>query len=299
MHNFKNGKRPPAHPDPRKKINDIKKSERTAEAAEHASAQRKTELYDSAEETAGVNENRIEGRNAVIEAYRSGKTIDKVYILDGCQDGPIQTIKRLAHKSDTIIRFVDKSFLDHMSETGMHQGVIASSAAYEYAEVEDIFALAEKRGEEPFILLLDGVEDPHNLGAIIRTACQSGAHGVIIPKNRAVGLTSTVARASAGAINYVPVAKVTNLSRTIEELKERGMWFASAEMDGEVMYDCNLTGPIGLVVGSEGAGVSRLVSEKCDIHVSIPMKGALDSLNVSVAAAVLSYEVVRQRLKKK
>ncbi len=238
----------------------------------------------------------IEGRNAVIEAFRSGKTIDKVFILDGCQDGPIQTIKREAKKHDCIVQFVKKERLDQLSETGHHQGVIAYAAAYEYAEVEDILALAREKKEPPFIFLLDNIEDPHNLGAIIRTANLAGAHGVIIPKRRAVGLTATVARTSAGALNYTPVAKVTNLANTIEELKKEGMWFVCADMGGEVMYDLNLKGSIGLVIGNEGEGVSRLVKEKCDYIASIPMKGDIDSLNASVAAGVLAYEIVRQRL---
>ena len=240
----------------------------------------------------------IEGRNAVIEAYRAGKTIDRLFILDGCQDGPIQTIKREAKKADTQIRFVTKERLDQLSETGKHQGVIAYAAAYEYAEVSDILALAKEKGEDPFVIILDNIEDPHNLGAIIRTANQAGAHGVIIPKNRAVGLTATVARTSAGALNYTPVAKVTNLVKTMEELKKQGLWFVCADMDGEMMYDLNLTGPIGLGIGNEGEGVGRLVKENCDFVASIPMKGDIDSLNASVAAGILSYEIVRQRLKK-
>lgn len=245
----------------------------------------------------GYQEFTIGGRNAVIEAFRSGKTIDKLYILDGCQDGPVMTIKREAKKQGTMMKFVDKERLDQMSETGKHQGVIAVAAAYEYAEIEDLFALAEKKGEAPFFILLDNIEDPHNLGAIIRTANLAGAHGVIIPKNRAVGLTATVARTSAGALNYTPVAKVTNLARTIEDLKEKGMWFVCADMGGTTMYDLNLTGSIGLVIGNEGEGVSRLVKEKCDMIASIPMKGDIDSLNASVAAGVLAYEIVRQRIK--
>ena len=245
----------------------------------------------------GYQEFTIEGRNAVIEAFRSGKTIDKLYILDGCKDGPVMTIKREAKKQGTMMKFVDKERLDQMSETGKHQGVIAVAAAYEYAEIEDLFALAEKKGEAPFFILLDNIEDPHNLGAIIRTANLAGAHGVIIPKNRAVGLTATVARTSAGALNYTPVAKVTNLARTIEDLKEKGMWFVCADMGGTTMYDLNLTGSIGLVIGNEGEGVSRLVKEKCDMIASIPMKGDIDSLNASVAAGVLAYEIVRQRIK--
>lgn len=238
----------------------------------------------------------IEGRNAVIEAFRAGKTIDKIYVLDGCQDGPVMTIKREAKKQDTLIKYVTKERLDQLSETGKHQGVIAVAAAYEYAEVEDILRAAEEKGEPPFIILLDNIEDPHNLGAIIRTANLAGAHGVIIPKNRAVGLTATVARTSAGALNYTPVAKVTNLAKTIEELKKAGMWFVCADMDGTIMYQLDLKGPIGLVIGSEGEGVGRLVKEKCDMAASIPMKGDIDSLNASVAAGVLAYEIVRQRL---
>ncbi len=238
----------------------------------------------------------IEGRNAVTEAFRSGKPIDRLYILDGCQDGPVSTIKREARKHDVQIKYVTKERLDQLSETGKHQGVIAIAAAYEYARMEDIFALAEKRKEDPFVILLDNIEDPHNLGAILRTANLAGAHGLIIPKNRAVGLTAAVARTSAGAINYTPVVKVTNLVQTMEELKKKGLWFVCADMDGTAMYDCNLTGPIGLVIGNEGEGVGRLVKEHCDMTASIPMKGDIDSLNASVAAGILSYEIVRQRL---
>ena len=240
----------------------------------------------------------IEGRNAVLEAFRSGKCVDKLFILDGCQDGPVRTIAREARKKDTIINYVAKERLDQLSETGAHQGVIAQVAAYEYASVEDILAKAREKGEDPFIFILDNIEDPHNLGAIIRTANQAGAHGVIIPKRRAVGLTPTVARTSAGAVNYVPVAKVTNISNTMKELKDRGMWFVCADMDGTLMYDMDLTGPIGLVIGNEGDGVSPLVKKNCDMVASIPMKGDIDSLNASVAAGVLSYEIVRQRMKK-
>ena len=245
-----------------------------------------------------VNENIIEGRNAVLEAFRSGKPVDKLYVLDGCQDGPVRTIVREARKHDTIIQFVEKERLAQLSETGRHQGVFAYAAAYEYSEVSDMLELARERGEDPFIILLDNIEDPHNLGAIIRTANLAGAHGVIIPKRRAVGLTATVAKTSAGALNYTPVAKVTNLKKTMEELKKEGLWFVCADMGGEAMYDLNLTGPIGLVIGNEGEGVSRLVKETCDFVASIPMKGDIDSLNASVATGVLAYEIVRQRLKK-
>lgn len=243
-----------------------------------------------------IEEFTIEGRNAVLEAFRSGKTIDKLYVQKGVSDGPIQSIVREAKKTDTIINFVERERLDQMSEEGHHQGVIAHAAAYEYAEVEDMLKAAEEKGEAPFLFLLDGIEDPHNLGAIIRTANLAGAHGVIIPKRRAVGLTATVAKTSAGALNYTPVAKVTNLTATMEELKEKGMWFVCADMGGEVMYRVNLKGPIGLVIGGEGSGVSRLLKEKCDMVASIPMKGDIDSLNASVAAGVLAYEIVRQRL---
>ena len=243
----------------------------------------------------GYREEIIEGRNVVLEALKSGRPVDKIFVEDGCQDGPILTIKREAKKRDAIIKYVSKERLDQLSENKKHQGVIAYIAAYEYSEVEDIMALAKEKGEDPFIILLDNIEDPHNLGAIIRTAHQAGAHGVIIPKNRAVGLTSTVARTSAGALNYIPVARVTNLSQTIDKLKKEGLWFVSADMDGDVMYKTNLTGPIGLVIGSEGEGVSRLVKEHCDINARIPMKGQIDSLNASVAAGVLMYEVMRAR----
>ena len=241
-------------------------------------------------------ENMIEGRNAVLEAFRSGKPVDKLFVLDGCQDGPVRTIVREAKKHDTLVQFVDKERLTQLSQTGRHQGVIAYTAAYEYAQVEDMLALAKERGEDPFLILLDDIEDPHNLGAIIRTANLAGAHGVIIPKRRAVGLTATVAKTSAGAINYTPVAKVTNLTKTMKELKEKGLWFVCADMGGESMYKLNLTGPIGLVIGNEGEGVSRLVKETCDFVASIPMKGDIDSLNASVATGVLAYEIVRQRL---
>ena len=238
----------------------------------------------------------IEGRNAVLEAFRAGKTIDKLYVQEGIKDGPVQSIIREAKKQDTIVNFVSRERLNQMSQEGRHQGVIAHAAAYEYTEVEDILKAAEEKGDPPFSFLLAGIEDPHNLGAIIRTANLAGAHGVIIPKRRASGLTAVVAKTSAGALNYTPVAKVTNLAATIEELKEKGLWFVCADMNGELMYRLNLKGPIGLVIGSEGDGVGRLVREKCDMVASIPMKGDIDSLNASVAAGVLAYEIVRQRL---
>jgi 23S rRNA (guanosine2251-2'-O)-methyltransferase len=240
-------------------------------------------------------ENKIEGRNAVLEALRAGKPIDKLYVLDECPDGPVRTIIREAKKGDTIINYVKKERLDQLSETGHHQGVIAMAASYEYATVEDILEKAREKGETPFIFVLDNIEDPHNLGAMIRTANLAGAHGVIIPKRRAVGLTPTVARTSAGAINYTPVAKVTNLKQTMEQLKKEGMWFVCADMDGTPYYQMNLKGPMGLVIGNEGEGVSRLIKETCDFVASIPMKGDIDSLNASVAAGVLAFEIARQR----
>lgn len=240
-------------------------------------------------------ENKIEGRNAVLEALRAGKPIDKLYVLDGCPDGPVRTIIREAKKGDTIINYVKKERLDQLSETGHHQGVIAMAASYEYATVEDILKKAEEKGEPPFIFILDNIEDPHNLGAMIRTANLAGAHGVIIPKRRAVGLTPTVARTSAGAINYTPVAKVTNLKQTMDQLKKEGMWFVCADMDGTPYYQLDLKGPMGLVIGNEGEGVSRLIKENCDFVASIPMKGDIDSLNASVAAGVLAFEISRQR----
>lgn len=238
----------------------------------------------------------IEGRNAVIEAYRAGKTVDKLFVLEHCKEGSMNTVLREAKKNDTVIHYVKRERLDQMSETGKHQGVIAYIAAYDYASVDDILKKAEEKGESPFIILLDDIEDPHNLGAIIRTANLAGAHGVIIPKHRASGLTATVVKTSAGAINYTPVAKVTNISKTIEELKDKGLWFVCADMDGTTMYDLDLKGSIGLVIGNEGKGVSRLVKEKCDFIAKVPMFGDIDSLNASVAAGVLAYEIVRQRM---
>lgn len=240
-------------------------------------------------------ENQIEGRHSVLEAFRAGKLVERVFVLKGCQDGPVATIVREAKRAQVIVDFVPKERLDHMSEDGKHQGVIAQLSAFAYSSVDDMLALAKEREEDPFLFLLDGIEDPHNLGAIIRTANLSGAHGVIIPKRRAVGLTSAAVKASAGAIHYTPVAKVTNLSVVMEQLKEKGLWFVCADMEGEVMYRHDLTGAIGLVVGNEGSGVSRLVKEHCDYTAGIPMAGDIDSLNASVAAGVLAFEIVRQR----
>ena len=238
----------------------------------------------------------IEGRNAVLEAFRAGQFVDKLYLQDGGHDGPVQSIVREAKKKGTLIQYVPKERLNQMSQTGAHQGVIAQMAAFDYSTVEEILQRAKDKGEDPFLVLLDGIEDPHNLGAIIRTANLAGAHGVIIPKRRAVGLTSVVAKTSAGALNYTPVARVSNLVKTMEALKKEGMWFVCADMGGQTMYDLDLRGPIGLVIGSEGEGASRLVKENSDFVASIPMKGDTDSLNASVAAGVLAYEIVRQRM---
>ncbi len=255
-----------------------------------------TEQYKKKENKPVPQPGRIEGRNPVIEAFRAGKTVEKLFVLEGCKDGPVLTILREAKKQGSIVNMVSRERLNQMSETGAHQGVIAQVSDYATVELADILEAAKKAGEPPFVLLLDGVEDPHNLGAILRTACQAGAHGVVIPKHRSAPLGATAAKASAGAINYVPVARVANIGAAIEELKKEGLWFVCADMSGTRMYDLNLTGPIGLVVGSEGAGVSRLIREKCDMTASIPMKGQIDSLNVSVACGVLAYEIVRQRL---
>ena len=241
------------------------------------------------------DELKIEGRHAVLEAFRSGTIVDRLYVLEHSKDGPIQTILREAKRKNTMVDFVSKERLDQLSDTRKHQGVIAMAAAYEYATVEDILQKAREKGEPPFVLLLDNIEDPHNLGAIIRTANLAGVHGIIIPKRRAVGLTSTVMKSSAGAVYYTPVAKVTNLNTVINDLKKEGLWFVCADMSGTVMYDLDLKGPIGLVIGNEGEGVSKRIKENCDFTAAIPMKGDIDSLNVSVAAGILSYEIMRQR----
>ncbi len=255
-------------------------------------------LTETGKETAmPEREQMIEGRNAVLEALRAERSVDRVLIQDGVKEGAIGSIIREVKKHpETKLEFVLKKKLDDLSETGRHQGVIAWTAAYDYSSVEDILARAREKGEDPFIFILDGIEDPHNLGAIIRTANLCGAHGVIIRLNRAVGLTAIVSKASAGALNYTPVAKVTNISSTIDALKKEGLWFVCADMGGETMYRLNLKGPIGLVIGNEGKGVSELVRKNCDMIASIPMFGDIDSLNASVAAGVLAYEIVRQRL---
>ncbi|MDD6347336.1 MAG: 23S rRNA (guanosine(2251)-2'-O)-methyltransferase RlmB [Lachnospiraceae bacterium] len=239
---------------------------------------------------------KIEGRNEVLEAFRAGRSVDRLFVQEKLNDGPIRTIVKKAKEAGTVIVYAGRDKLDSLSETGRHQGVIALAAAADYATMEEVLAAASAKGEAPFVIFLDGIEDPHNLGAIIRTAEVAGAHGVVIPKRHASGLTATVMRTSAGALNHLPVVRVTNMAKTIEELKARGMWFVCADMDGTVMYDLDLTGAIGVVVGSEGSGVSRLVREKCDYVASVPMAGQVSSLNASVAAGVLIYEIVRQRL---
>ena len=238
---------------------------------------------------------KIEGRNAVLEAIRAGKSIDRLYVQTGLRDRTAETVIREAKKAGIRIRFAEKAEIEKEAPDENHQGFVAVLAAYRYAEISEMLELAKERNEDAFLILLDGIEDPHNLGAIIRTANQAGAHGVIIRENRAVGLTATVARTSAGALNYTKVAKVTNMARTIEDLKKEGLWFVSADMDGTVMYDLDMRGPVGLVIGNEGVGISRLVREHCDMTASIPMKGNVDSLNASVAAGILSFEIVRQR----
>lgn len=238
----------------------------------------------------------IIGRNPVIEAFRAGKAVDRLFLQDGIHDGPVSTIIREAKKAGIKPEFVKKERLDEIAGQGSHQGVIAYLAAFHYSSVPDILEYARSKNESPFIFILDGIEDPHNLGAMIRTANLAGAHGVIIRERRAVGLTSTVAKTSAGALEHTRVAKVTNIGQTIEELKKEGLWFVCADMNGESMYRLNLKGAIGLVIGNEGEGVSRLVKEKCDMVASIPMFGDIDSLNASVACGVLAYEIVRQRL---
>lgn len=245
-----------------------------------------------------MNENTIEGIHAVTEALKAGKTVERIYVQEGIKKGSLQTVIKEFKKSGIRIDFLPKEKMDYISPNKKHQGIIAITAAYQYAEVEDILAAAREKKEDPFIFILDGIEDPHNLGAIIRTANVCGAHGVIIPKNRAVGLTSSVVKTSAGAIHYTPVAKVTNIARTIENLKKQGLWFVAADMGGSLMYDVNLRGAIGLVIGNEGKGISELVKKQCDFTASIPMRGNIESLNASVAAGVLSYEIVRQRREK-
>ncbi len=242
------------------------------------------------------NTDLIIGRNAVSEALRSERAIDTLLVVKGERNGSVGRIIAECREKKIVIKEVDKKKLDFMCGQGNHQGVAAYAAAHEYAEVEDILALAEERGEDPFIIICDGIEDPHNLGAIIRTAETSGAHGIIIPKRRNASLTWAVGKASAGAVEYMPVARVGNLATLIDELKEKGIWVYSADMDGQNWCETDYSGGVALVVGSEGNGVSRLIREKSDFVVSLPMRGKITSLNASVAAGILMYEVSRQRL---
>jgi len=234
------------------------------------------------------------GRNPVMEALKSGRTVHKLMVADG-SEGSVRKIAAMARDAGVTVQYVDRIALDRASGGGQHQGVVAQVSDYEYAEVSDILAKAADKGQAPFIIILDGIEDPHNLGAIIRTADASGAHGVIIPKRRAAAVTAVAERTAAGAASYVPVARVTNIGQTIDELKSQGVWVAAVDMDGELYTRSDFTGPIAFVTGSEGSGISRLVKEKCDFCVSIPMLGGVNSLNASNAAAVLMYEAVRQR----
>ncbi|HHV97014.1 MAG TPA: 23S rRNA (guanosine(2251)-2'-O)-methyltransferase RlmB [Clostridiaceae bacterium] len=245
-----------------------------------------------------LREDIIEGRNPVMEAIKSGRSINKILIVKGEREGSINYIVTAALERKIVVQEVDRAKLDSLSLTGAHQGVIAFVSPKDYVEVEDILAVPSEKGEDPFILILDGITDPHNLGAILRTADAAGVHGVIIPKRRAIGLTAAVAKASAGAIEYVPVARVTNLSQTIDYLKKQNIWVigTDAAEENKTIHESDLKGPIALVIGSEGDGLSRLVKEKCDITVRIPMKGNISSLNASVAAAVVMYEVLRQRV---
>lgn len=238
----------------------------------------------------------IAGRNAVWEALRSGRAIDSIVVARGNRTGAIAPILSKAKEKGIVIKEADPRKLDFMCGGAVHQGIVAVAAAHAYANLEDIFALAEERGEPPFLIVADELEDPHNLGALLRTAECAGAHGVIVPRRRAAGLTYAVGKASAGAVEYVPVARVTNIAAALEDLKKRGLWIYGADMDGEPWCQCDLTGPVALVVGNEGSGISRLVKEKCDVMLSLPMQGNISSLNASVAAGVIMYEIARQRL---
>ncbi|MCK6255171.1 23S rRNA (guanosine(2251)-2'-O)-methyltransferase RlmB [Fictibacillus sp. KIGAM418] len=243
-----------------------------------------------------MSEEFIIGRNPVLEVLRAGRDINKIFVGEGSQKGPVSQVIHMAKENNVLVQFVPKRKLDLLSDGGNHQGVIAAVAAYEYAEIDDLFKKAEEKGEEPFFIILDEIEDPHNLGSIMRTADAAGAHGIIIPKRRAVGLTAAVAKASTGAIEYIPVVRVTNIVQTMKELKERGIWFVGADMKGKEDYrEAGLDMPIGLVIGSEGKGMGRLVKDTCDFLVRLPMEGKVTSLNASVAAGLLLYEVYRKR----
>ena len=242
-----------------------------------------------------VDENILFGRNSVLEVLKSGRDVEKILVQKGQMEGSIKKIMADAKQRGIVVQEVEKTKLDDMCNMEKHQGVVAYVSAHKYVEIDEILNDAKSKGEDPFILILENIQDPHNLGAIIRSAHNAGVHGIIISKRRAVGLTSTVSKASAGAIEYTKVAKVSNIAQTIEELKAKGIWVACADMDGEIIYTDNLRGPIGIVIGSEGEGVSKLVKSKCDFVVRIPMYGKVTSLNASVAASILAYEVVRQR----
>lgn len=246
-------------------------------------------------ETVVQDENIIYGRNSVIEVLKSGRSIDKLLVQNGASEGSIKKIIGEAKAKSILVQEVTKQKLDDLVQNEKHQGVVAYVAAHEYVSIDEILNDAKSKQEDPFIIILDNIQDPHNLGAIIRSAHNAGAHGIIIPKRRAVGLTSTVSKSSAGASEHMKVCKVANIAQTIEELKAKGIWVACADMDGEIIYKENLRGPIGIVIGSEGEGISRNVKNKCDFVVSIPMYGKVTSLNASVAASLLAYEVVRQR----
>lgn len=240
----------------------------------------------------------IVGRNAVLEALKSERAIDTLLVAKGERNGSVGRIIASCRENGTVIKEVDKRKLDFLCGNGNHQGVAAYAASHEYAELEDIFNLAKEQNEDPFIIICDELEDPHNLGAIIRTAECAGAHGIIIPKRRSVSLTWAVGKAAAGALEYMPVVRVTNLASTLDELKERGVWIYSADMDGKNYSKTDFSGAVGLVIGSEGNGVGKLIKEKSDFIVSLPMKGKITSLNASVAAGILMYEVSRQRIEK-
>lgn len=246
-----------------------------------------------------IREDLIEGRNAVIEALKSDRSIEQIFIAKGDTEGSVSVILAIAKEKGIVVKEVDRRKLDNMSQTGAHQGVIAQVTPYKYCDVSDILDYADSRGEKPFIVLVDELEDPHNLGAIIRTAELCGVHGIIIPKRRNVGVTSTVYKSSAGAVEYVKIAKVSNLNQTIEELKKKGIWIYGADMEGEsYSFDTDFSGAIALVIGGEGKGISRLTKEKCDVLVKIPMVGKINSLNASVAGSIIMYEILKQKMKR-
>ena len=275
-----------------KQTNKSKRPQTERNSAPQKARQRRNN--DAAAEAQGLPEGLIAGRNAVLEALKSGRRIERLWIQDNAE-GSIGKILSEAKAHGVVFTQVSRAALDRIAQGAVHQGVVAQAAAHEYATVEDMLAQAAARGEDPLLVLLDGLEDPHNLGAIMRSAECAGAHGVIIPKHASVGLTETVAKASAGAIEYMPVAKVTNLVRTMEQLKESGVWIAACDMGDSLYYEADLKGPLAIVVGNEGKGISRLVREHCDLTVSIPLKGQINSLNASNAAAVILYEARRQR----